>query len=383
MEQRNNIFPSSLSMSVAIAAGTLIILLAAAGLAGAIILRVPDSVTATFQLLPPAGADPVHATMDGVLTDIRVHETKDVRAGDELFTIQSREIRQWTTELLTLNEEMESIERRAKLAEEDYRTQLEIQNAKIQQHEKEAVYQKEYLATYQDFLKRIEKLGAEGLVSTVDLISHRLGAARAERDLAQIRQTIELATLEVRKIENSRSTTANQLEGEKVKLVVKMRSLKRQVQGLGEDVIHIRAPFDGTVLSVEKKTVGDVVSLGQELCRLARTDAGLVAQLSLPEEAASRVRSGLPVQLFFEAFPYQRFGTGKGELIWISPAATETNEGQRFLARARPDPGSLTIRGNPKPLKAGMRGEARIRVGYRTPIEYFFEPIKQLRENWQ
>lgn len=383
MEQRTNLFPSRLSMSVPMAVGGLIILLFGAALVAAVVLRVPDSVNADFQLLPPEGADPVRATMEGVLTDIQVHETKDVRTGDLLFTIQSREIRQWTTDLLTLQEEMESIERRVTLAGEDYRTQLEIQTSKIGQQEKELVYQKDYLATYQDFLKRIEKLGAEGLVSTVDLINHRLGAARAERDVAQIQHNLEMANLEVRKLENTRRTTVSQLEAEKEKLQVKMRSLRRQVQGLGEDVIHVRAPFEGTVLSIQKKTVGDVVSLGEELCRLARTDTALMAQISLPEEGASRVRTGLPVQLFFEAFPYQRFGTAKAKLTWISPAAMETGDGQRFLGRALPDPHSLTIRGNASPFKAGMRGEARIRIGYRTPLEYIFEPVKRLKENWQ
>ena len=34
-----------------------------------------------------------------------------------------------------------------------------------------------------------------------------------------------------------------------------------------------------------------------------------------------------------------------------------------------------------KPLSVGMKGEARVVVGYRTLIEYAVEPIRQMREN--
>jgi hypothetical protein len=42
---------------------------------------------------------------------------------------------------------------------------------------------------------------------------------------------------------------------------------------------------------------------------------------------------------------------------------------------------SLLAHGMPRPLQPGMKGEARIRVGARTLIEYAFEPIRGLREN--
>jgi ABC-type transport system involved in cytochrome c biogenesis ATPase subunit len=44
---------------------------------------------------------------------------------------------------------------------------------------------------------------------------------------------------------------------------------------------------------------------------------------------------------------------------------------------------NLTVRvaANPQQLRVGMQGEARVIVGHRAPIEYAFEPIRQLREN--
>jgi hemolysin D len=83
------------------------------------------------------------------------------------------------------------------------------------------------------------------------------------------------------------------------------------------------------------------------------------------------------VRFFFEAFPYQRYGAISGTLDWISPSAVTVTGGQHFVAIA-----SIDLNGNRRhlALKPGMKGDARIRVGSRTLIEYAFEPLRQLRE---
>jgi multidrug efflux pump subunit AcrA (membrane-fusion protein) len=88
------------------------------------------------------------------------------------------------------------------------------------------------------------------------------------------------------------------------------------------------------------------------------------------------------VRYFFEAYPYQRYGAVTGKLEWISPSAVAASDGPRFVARATLDrSGIVQRRGQPLPLRVGMRGEAHIVVGGRTPIEFVLEPIHQLREN--
>jgi len=86
------------------------------------------------------------------------------------------------------------------------------------------------------------------------------------------------------------------------------------------------------------------------------------------------------VRLFFDAFPYQRYGTITGKLEWISPAAVNSSEGQRFTGRASLDQTAFRARGQERPLRVGMKGQARLVIGTRTLIEYAFEPLRQLRE---
>jgi HlyD family secretion protein len=104
--------------------------------------------------------------------------------------------------------------------------------------------------------------------------------------------------------------------------------------------------------------------------------------MALNEAGVPKLTVAQRVRYFFEAFPYQRYGTITGKLDWISPSAVTTADGSHFVAlgsldryEISPGPGQVL------PLRVGMRGQAHIIVGGRTLIEYAFEPIRQLRES--
>jgi len=120
-----------------------------------------------------------------------------------------------------------------------------------------------------------------------------------------------------------------------------------------------------------------VVQSGQELCQLARADSKPVARLALNESGLAKLNINQPVRFFLEAYPYQRYGALSGKLDWVSPSAIAATSGQYFVALASIDDSANR---HHLALKPGMKGEARIRVGSRTLIEYAFEPIRQLGE---
>ena len=102
----------------------------------------------------------------------------------------------------------------------------------------------------------------------------------------------------------------------------------------------------------------------------------------LPQAGLSKLAVAQRIRYFFEAFPYQRYGTVSGKLDWISPSAVTTAEGSHFIALGSLDRYDIVPRqGQVLPLRVGMRGDAHIIVGGRTLIEYAFEPIRQLRES--
>ncbi len=375
----SDLFPTRLPVSVAMGLGLFFIVTFAAAITAAVVVAVPDTVRCQFVLVPEAGADPVRAPREGVVAAILVAETAEVRKGQALFVIRSQELRNWTSELSTLEEDLESIGRRESLLDEDQRSALEIQTTKIRQLDKDLSYEQDYVKTVRDFLHRYELLDAEGLVSLVDLKSQQLEASKGERDAAVAAQAREMAVLELARMRTDHRKQVGDLELERRKIAVRIAALHKLLEGAREDVVPVTAPFDGTVVAIQKRNTGDVVTFGQELCRIARSDSPLIAEIAPPEGGVSRVRVGQRVQLFYDAYPYERFGTGRATVQWVSPAAVVSAGGEGFVLHAALD-GQTLGTASLRPLRAGMRGEARVLAGRRTVIEYVFEPLRKLRE---
>ena len=376
-----DLFARKLPMPATSALAILLIALFVITLAVAILLPLPETIRCAFVLAPEGGADPVRAPREGVLTEILAVETQEVRKGQDLFVIRNEQIRTWTAELQGLEQELDANARRTALVEIDQKAALDIQTTKLQQLERDLAFQQEYLATLKDFLERYEKLDAEGLVSRVDILSQRLAASKGERDVAMTRQSRDMAVLELEKVRNETRRQLAELALDRRKAEARVATLKKLLGGAREDVIRVTAPFDGTVVVVQQKNQGDVVSYGQELCRIARSDSTLIAHLTAPESGVPRLRAGQSVRLFFEAYPYERFGTGHGTIRWISPAAVASGEEERFVVHVALDAQAIGASGSARPLRAGMSGQARVVVGTRTLIEFVFEPLRKLREN--
>jgi multidrug efflux pump subunit AcrA (membrane-fusion protein) len=158
--------------------------------------------------------------------------------------------------------------------------------------------------------------------------------------------------------------------------------LKTDLENSQQNLLTIRSPYDGVITSMNQRTVGSFVQPGQVLCQLAPKDAKPRARMTLNEAGLPKLAVAQRIRYFFEAFPYQRYGTVSGKLDWISPSAVTAADGAHFVALGSLDRYEISPRsGQLLPLRVGMRGEAHIIVGGRTLIEYAFEPIRQLREN--
>jgi multidrug efflux pump subunit AcrA (membrane-fusion protein) len=117
--------------------------------------------------------------------------------------------------------------------------------------------------------------------------------------------------------------------------------------------------------------------------------------MALGQKEVARVRAGQGAKLLYDAFPYQRFGVKYGRVRWVGQATVTTaparaagadgmpreTDGVEFRALIDATDSTIVVRGEPRPLLAGMRGRARVVTGRRSLISYAFEPIRQLREN--
>jgi len=345
-----------------------------------VLVHIPETVRCPFVLVPQNGADPIQSPLLALVQAVKVTEGQEVPAGTELFVLRSDEIRAWQTQLRTAEEDLRNVQTRTGKMEEYYNAQVAIKKQEIQSAERDVVFRETHLATCRDVLERNQKLADEKLVSQIEMLEYRLAVAESEKDLNVAQRRVEQLALQRQELDTERARQRADEHTELEKLKVRIEALKRQLENCAGDVMSIRAPYRAAVISLAHRNPGGVVQNGAELCQLARAEGEPRVRLLLQEARVPKLAPGQKVRLFFDAFPYQRYGTITGELQWISPAAVSSPEGQRFTGRATLDQTAFRTRGQERPLRVGMKGEARLLVGTRTLAEYAFEPLRQLRE---
>jgi len=348
----------------------------------AIVMRLPESVHCPFVLIPATGADPIQAPRQATISRVEVEEGQPVKAGEELFVLRSDEIRGWDTQFRTLNEDLRAKEESLKQYETAYVAQLEIKKAEIEQAKSEVQFRENHAKTSRELVTRMEKLAKQGGESEIDLIKLKLDLAGSQKDLSVAQRTLQQGTLDRERMETEHARQRGEQRSEIEKLKMRTGALQKDLESTHQNLLMVRSPYEGVVISMDQRTVGSFVQQGQVLCQLAPKGSKPRARMTLNEAGLPKLAVAQRIRYFFEAFPYQRYGAVTGKLDWISPSTVTTTDGSRFVAVGSLDRIEISPRaGQVLPLRVGMRGQAHIIVGGRTLIEYAFEPIRQLRES--
>src|SRR5206468_7134969 len=348
----------------------------------AIVMRLPETVHCQFVLIPATGADPIQSPRQAIISRVAVNEGQPVNAGEELFVLRSDEIRGWDTQFRTLTEDLRMKEESLIRYEAAYVSQLEIKKSEMEQAKSEVGFRQNHVATSRDLVGRMEKLAKQGGESEIDLIKLKLDVAGSEKDLSVAQRSLQQVNLDRQRMETEHARLRGEQQSEIEKLKLRIGALKTDLENTQQNLLTIRSPYEGVITSMDQRTVGSFVQQGQVLCQLAPKDAKPRARMVLAEAGFPKLAIAQRVRYFFEAFPYQRYGTVTGKLDWISPSAVTSPDGSHFIALGSLDRYEISQdAGKVLPLRVGMRGDAHVIIGGRTLIEYAFEPIRQLRES--
>ncbi len=381
MENESPILPQDPPSWVVRAIAWLLCTLAVVAALATVTVKVPETVRCPFVLVSETGAETLLAPIQAVLHQVKVEEGAEVAHGAILFVLRADEIRAWDTQRQTSREDQRALQERGVKLDQVHESQLSIKDAQIAQMQRELAFREKHLATSQDDAVRMRKLAVEGIVSKGDLMSRELSLAESEKDLLNSQKTLLQGNLELGQMKTDRARQRLEEQTEAKKLGIRLAALDQQLEHCEGDLMFIRAPYDAGIIVLGPRGAGNLVHAGEALCQLARSDEKPRARLRLEESGLSRLQAEQRVRFFFDAFPYQRYGSVTGQLDWISPAAVSAPATSQFMALASLDQLTLGKAGTPRPLRVGMKGEARVLVGSRTMAEHIFEPIRQLREN--
>jgi HlyD family type I secretion membrane fusion protein len=148
----------------------------------------------------------------------------------------------------------------------------------------------------------------------------------------------------------------------------------------------IRSPINGTVVGLQVKTRGAVISPGQLLMEIVPLGDDLVIEARVRPEDIEEVRVGLPALVMMNTLTRRSSQPIKGTLENVSADRLLDKLTGRayYLVRIALDPVSLSA-SEAKPV-AGMSADVFVQTGERTPLAYLAAPIvrsfhRGMREN--
>lgn len=146
------------------------------------------------------------------------------------------------------------------------------------------------------------------------------------------------------------------------------------------------APTAGTITSLQAQ-VGQPVDPAKPLMTLIPRGSVLQAELYVPSRAIAFVGEGQPVRLLFDAFPYTRFGPGRGHVVQVSSAVLRPEEVTAAVKVGEPvykvlvslDAMAMQAYGKAIPLQSGMALTADILLESRSFLDLLMDPLLAAR----
>jgi len=246
-----------------------------------------------------------------------------------------------------------------------------------------------------------------GAISRVDYLQLKEDLAQNSNDLAAQQKTVEGA----RAAQAEAQRALEQIERDRVadiyddlnKRVADEPALKGDLDKSTDlyALNWLRAPVTGVVQKIDVTTIGQVVTPAQSLVTIVPDGTPLIVEATVSNQDIGYLQTGQSVEVKVDTFPFQKYGTLKGTLIWVSPdaedknaassdldtrvgarneeedksEATSANSGYVYKVHVRTDGSQFFVDGKPRTVQAGMTAQTDIVTDRRRVIEFFLSPV--------
>jgi multidrug resistance efflux pump len=320
------------------------------------------------------GSQPLQSLYTGRITANYLALGRSVKAGETLIELDTRaerlqlseEVTQsgaFRAEMGTLQQEIATEEKA--LHDDERAMGIGVEEAEARLREAEAV--SEYVRVDAE---RKATLHREGLLPQLDYM-------RADSDARKQKATVESLRLAIARQKQEGLTRVSERQS-------RIQSLRREASRLSGQAIkqgstvhrlesemlfrRIAAPVDGTIGEVAPLRVGAVISPGEKLGSILRSEGlSVVAQFN-PALAAGRIRHGQHARLRLAGFPWTQYGTTSAIVVNV---ANEVRDGS-LRVELRPAAGGRV------PLQHGMPGVTEIEIDRISPAALVLRLAGQL-----
>jgi hemolysin D len=273
-------------------------------------------------------------------------------------------------------------------------TRQKLEHSKNQQN-----IASERLARDQKEVKRYRSLVDDGIVAEVQVIAQQRIADATREDLNQASSEMQQAEAQLKAQQEQYQGTLRDNELTLLGIQRQTKDLDSQIAALKGDINQtkeqidalkfqlqqreIRSPIDGILFQLPIEKPGSVVQTGQLVAQIAPKNVPLVLRANMPSQESGFLEVGMPVQIKFDAYPYQDYGIVKGQVTWVSPNSKmeQTPQGaiQTFELEVKLDRFHIQTKDKRIALTPGQTATAEVIVRQRRVIDFLLDPFKKLQ----
>jgi HlyD family secretion protein len=274
---------------------------------------------------------------------------------------------------------------------QNYSAQIASAQANLKTAQDEEAILIQRLETMKSIEAMRSALAEREVGSRLNLLLSRDARLEVESNLARVRGNIADNAHRVDKSQADRKVFAEDFRKtayqDLVETLAKRDSAAEDLKKveLRRQLIVLKAPADAIVLEVAaNRTIGSVVKEAEALFVLVPSDVPLQAEVNVEGRDIGQVAVGQPARIKFEAFPFQKYGTGTGVVRVISqdsfspdPKAEGEHHAKAPYYRVLVDLLDAHLRLPPDRVQLipGMAVTAELKVGRRSVMSYFLYPL--------
>lgn len=361
--------------------------------------------TVSGWLEPSKGVTKIYAhDATGHIQKLLVEEGQNVKAGEALVVInrgktmlsgagvESTQLKEYKSQQRLIEQQLARMETKNAIEMSNIQQDLYASRSELSKINEQINTLKSRQKLVVSRLDNYSEMNRQGHITDIEidrLLEQQLSLKNEEQRL--IRERISANNQIALLSSKAKMTPFTQLDNESI-LRVKLSELAlniAQMQGQKEYVLG--ANSDGVVNNLQIKE-GQQVWATTPLMSVLPENSEIVAKLLIPVKAAGFVKPGQQIDVRYDAFPFQKFGLYKAEVVHVSNTAILPNEAAKipiqfnepvYLVQAHLIASSVSAYGKDLPLKSGMTLSGDIRLSERSLLEWMLEPLVSLRGRLQ
>jgi hemolysin D len=378
---------------------------------------IEDVSYAQGQLEPQGNVYKIQPAIAGEVVNILVEEGDYIEQGQMLAVLDHRlvekEIQRLEQYLASTRQKLGQTQRLIQQTQSELQTLQSMAQANVAARQSTILQEQSTVATNQRILNhlQVDRLAqTDRLARLLELVER---GAFAEDQLFQVEQALRDRDRSITETQGSIQHSAGaiaQLEAElaETQAMARKQELEahKQLQQLYIEATDLEAtlketqtlldrsnterqqamlvsPVTGLVSTLEVANIGEVLQPGQTFAEIAPGTAPLILSALLPSQEAGLVSANMPVNVKFDAFPYQDYGVVTGHVLAISPDAEvdEDTGAAAYRVNIVLDRLHMEHEGEMVNLNPGQTATAEIVIRQRRILSLILDPIRKLKKD--